>query len=68
MADKEGFYESSNGKDKVAYYIWLPDSLEQNGKLKGFVQLVHGMIEHSGRYEHIARFLNKNGFGVAMND
>ncbi|MDR1706128.1 MAG: lysophospholipase [Clostridiales bacterium] len=64
MADKEGFYDSSNGKDKVAYYIWLPES----GDVKGFVQLVHGMIEHSGRYEHFARFLNKNGYGAVMND
>ena len=35
---------------------WLPD-----GDAKGAVQLAHGMAEHSGRYERLARALTSRG-------
>ncbi len=35
---------------------------------KGIVQLVHGVAEHTGNYMEFARFLNKNGYMVVMDD
>jgi len=35
---------------------------------KAFVQIIHGMNEHSERYDKFARFLNQEGFYVAATD
>lgn len=35
---------------------------------KAVVQLVHGVSEHSGNYMEFARFLNQNGYIVAIDD
>ena len=35
---------------------------------KAIVFIVHGMMEHAGRYDHFARFLNENGYIVVAND
>lgn len=35
---------------------------------KGIVQIIHGMVEHSKRYEAFANFLNKNGYIVVADD
>ena len=35
---------------------------------RGIVQIVHGMVEHSGRYDAFARFLNGHGFIVVADD
>ncbi len=37
-------------------------------KPKGVVVLVHGMGEHSGRYQHVAKKLTKNNFSVVAFD
>ena len=37
---------------------------EAEGQVKGVVQLLHGMVEHIGRYDEFARFLNKHGYVV----
>lgn len=42
---------------------WLPD-----GEAKGAVQLAHGMAEHSGRYERLARALTDAGYVAWMHD
>jgi alpha-beta hydrolase superfamily lysophospholipase len=34
------------------------------GTLRGVVSLVHGLGEHSGRYQHVADTLNEAGFGL----
>lgn len=38
--------------------------LEKGRRLRGVVLLVHGLGEHAGRYEHVARRLNEWGFAV----
>lgn len=38
---------------------WLPEK-----SLRGVVMLSHGIAEHSGRYEHVARWLVDHGYGV----
>lgn len=35
---------------------------------KGFVQIVHGMTEHGGRYAEFAAFLNAHGYLVVADD
>ena len=35
---------------------------------KGFVQIVHGMAEHGGRYHAFAKYLNEHGYLVAADD
>jgi alpha-beta hydrolase superfamily lysophospholipase len=53
-------FTASDG-DNLALQDWpLPD----NVVLRGVVLLVHGLGEHAGRYDHIARRLNSWGFAV----
>ena len=35
---------------------------------KGVVQILHGMVEYSGRYDDFAKFLNTNGYLVFASD
>lgn len=47
--------------DNLAVQDW---PLEPEQKLRGVVLLVHGLGEHAGRYERLARRLNDWGFAV----
>lgn len=35
---------------------------------KALVQIIHGAVEHKGRYENFAAFLQKNGYAVIVTD
>jgi len=37
-------------------------------EIKGIVQIIHGMAEHSGRYSEFIEFLLKNGYAVYIHD
>jgi alpha-beta hydrolase superfamily lysophospholipase len=53
-------FTASDG-DNLAVQDWpLPDGVA----LRGVVVLVHGLGEHAGRYDHVARRLNSWGFAV----
>ncbi|HSV36765.1 MAG TPA: lysophospholipase [Ramlibacter sp.] len=53
-------FTASDG-DNLAMQDWpLPEGVA----LRGVVLLVHGLGEHAGRYDHIARQLNRWGFAV----
>jgi alpha-beta hydrolase superfamily lysophospholipase len=53
-------FTASDG-DNLAMQDWpLPEGLA----LRGVVVLVHGLGEHAGRYDHVARRLNEWGFAV----
>ncbi len=56
---------SLTASDGVAIhtYAWRPD-----GEIRGVVQLVHGMAEHAGRYEHVAEALTDRGYAVYATD
>lgn len=43
-----------------AYTTWSP-----SGAPRAVVQILHGMAEHMGRYERMAKALNEKGFAVA---
>ncbi|QTN26670.1 alpha/beta hydrolase [Rhodoferax sp. AJA081-3] len=47
--------------NNVMVQDWL---LDPNVKLRGVVIIVHGLGEHAGRYDHVARQLNAWGFAV----
>ncbi|MDD3831540.1 MAG: alpha/beta hydrolase [Clostridia bacterium] len=55
-------FTTSSGK-QLALYVW--DKVEQPRMV---LQLVHGMCEHSARYDDFARYLNNNGIIVVMVD
>jgi alpha-beta hydrolase superfamily lysophospholipase len=53
-------YTASDG-DNLALQDWpLPEGLAS----RGVVLIVHGLGEHAGRYDHVARRLNSWGFAV----
>ena len=56
---KQEFYYPSRGKGNIYACRWIPE-----GEVKGIVQIVHGIAEHSGRYEEFAAYLN--GFGILV--
>lgn len=56
-------FKSSNGVNIVRGYIWKPI-----GKVKGIIQISHGMCEYVKRYDEFARYLAKNGYVVVGND
>lgn len=57
-------FVASDG-DNLAIQDW---PLELGRTLRGVVLLVHGLGEHAGRYEHVARRLNDWGFAVRGHD
>lgn len=55
-------FTTHDGKE-IQLYIW--DHVESP---KAVVKIVHGMAEHSARYDDFAKFLNGRGYIVVMND
>ena len=55
---------SSDGIHTVRACAWLPEG----NRPRGVVQLVHGISEHMGRYDGLARFLAGQGFAVEGHD
>ncbi len=58
-----GSFNSSNGSDNIACYIYKPVS-----KPRAAVQIVHGMCEYIERYEEFISFLCANGILVFGHD
>ncbi len=42
---------------------WLPE-----GEVRGLVQILHGMAEHSERYDRLGSFLSENGYAAFCHD
>ncbi len=57
-------FVASDG-DNLAVQDW---PLEPAQRLRGVVIVVHGLGEHAGRYDHVARRLNHWGFAVRSYD
>lgn len=62
--NEKNYFICSDGH-KMAYNLWLPSS---NAKPKAFIQILHGMAEHSNRYARFAKLLNKKGYAVFAGD
>lgn len=57
-------FQSSDGTSTCTGRIYVP-----NGKqIRGVVQLSHGMVDHTGRYEALAEALCREGYVFAGND
>ena len=56
-------FPSSDGVHKISAYICEPQ-----GKIRGIIQLCHGMIDHIERYGAIREYFSERGFVVAGND
>lgn len=54
----EGYFEGPDGT-RLYEQSWLPAE-----PARGFLILVHGLKDHSSRYDAVARRLNDEGFGV----
>ncbi len=61
----EEFTLVSDDNTKVFVYAWLPDD---GIKVKGVLQIAHGMAEHAGRYLDLAKYLTACGYAVVAND
>ena len=59
----EEFYLASNGAGRMHCALWAPESAP-----RAVVQIIHGIAEHIGRYDHFARFLTQRGFVVCADD
>ncbi|MFD3591204.1 alpha/beta hydrolase [Nocardia sp. NPDC058640] len=57
MTTDTGEFAGHGGK--IAWRAWQPDTTP-----RGVVVLVHGVAEHSGRYEHVGTALVDEGFAV----
>jgi len=58
MKKKSYFIKSKDGSN-LMYYSWLP-----NKKINVAIGIIHGLGEHSNRYDDFAEYFCKKGFGV----
>jgi alpha-beta hydrolase superfamily lysophospholipase len=58
----EGKWQSADGTQRYAQW-WLPD-----GEPQASVVIVHGLGEHSQRYQHVAEFFNQHGIALLAYD
>lgn len=61
----KSFSTNLKSKDGIEFFVrgWEPE-----GKPKAVIALIHGLGEHSGRYEHVASALTDAGYVVASFD
>lgn len=62
MKHQENILKSYDGLD-IFQQTWLPDSDTQ-----AIIFLIHGLGEHSSRYQHVAEFLTSHGIAVYSMD
>ena len=62
IQEKESFFDGKEGA-KIYERFWLPE-----GDYKAILVIVHGYAEHSGRYDHVARFFCQHGLACAALD
>ena len=56
-------FPSKDGVHRCHVSLWTPEDAP-----RAVVQLVHGVAEHMGRYDHFARYLAGHGFAVCGED
>lgn len=67
MKKREFYLPSSDGASSLHCVEWLPESTKPE-QVRLWVQLVHGMNEHMGRYGEFASFLTEHGIAVIGHD
>lgn len=71
-------FPSADGASQIRALVWWPafcnpqaqdkEKTDQEAKLRGIIQIVHGMVEHVERYDHFARYLTSKGYIVCAGD
>ena len=61
----KSFFQTMKDGTEIAVTRWIPDDEE---KIKGLIQLSHGMMEHSLRYDKIGSIFAENGFVFSAHD
>ncbi len=61
MEHEEDYFVGGKN-NKIFYQSWIPENP------KGIIQIIHGGVEHVGRYKHLVKFLIENDFAVYGND
>lgn len=64
MKEQRFYLPASDGKQTFVVQ-WLPAAAE---RIKGIVQISHGMAEHCLRYQPLAEFLTQRGYAVYASD
>ena len=59
MSTVENFEWDTKDGEKIFSQKWLPD-----GPVRAVIIIVHGLGEHIGRYNHVAKFFNQNQISV----
>jgi acylglycerol lipase len=57
----------SPSKTKIYAQSWWPDD-KKHKEPKAIILLIHGLGEHSSRYEHVAKFFTDHGFAILACD
>lgn len=65
VVKKHFHFSSSDGIHKIHGILWRP---EDDGSIKGVLQIIHGMVEYIERYDEFASFMCENGYAVAGED
>lgn len=60
---KDFYFSSADGHSRAHGILWMPD-----GKIRGVLQLIHGMVEYIDRYDEFAAYMNTQGFVVIGHD
>ena len=65
MNRRDFYYPSADGKTTIHAVEWTPENVRH---YKGIIQIAHGLSEHIGLYEPIAKYFTDKGFIVRGND
>ncbi|MBC8543128.1 alpha/beta fold hydrolase [Bianquea renquensis] len=63
MKKRTGTFASSNGRDRIRYYVYSPEESP-----RAILQISHGMCEYLTRYEGFMEYMADKGFLVCGND
>ena len=61
----ENFFQTMNDGTEIAVNRWKPDNDED---IKAVIQLSHGMLEHSLRYDRLGSILAEQGYVLNAHD
>ena len=67
MIIRESFYTHISGSDELPLSV-IRIEPDDSMKVKGIIQLVHGMAEHKERYIEFMKFLARKGFITVIHD
>jgi alpha-beta hydrolase superfamily lysophospholipase len=61
----QNFFQTMDDGAEISVNRWIPD---EGVKIRGIVQLSHGMVEHAMRYDRLGSILAENGYVFSAHD